>query len=107
MTIDHLIPLSDGGTNDESNLWLACTWCNSHKAARTNALDPQSGVDAPIFNPRQQEWYEHFRWTDDGLWIIGVTATGRATVEALQLNNSHFIDSRLLWVAVGWHPPQD
>lgn len=29
--IDHKIPLSKGGTNDESNLWLVCKDCDTKK----------------------------------------------------------------------------
>lgn len=31
LTIDHLIPLSRGGTNERSNLVAACSACNSEK----------------------------------------------------------------------------
>ena len=30
-TLDHLVPLCDGGTNDAENLVLACARCNSQK----------------------------------------------------------------------------
>ena len=107
MNIDHFVPVSDGGSSDESNLWLACSWCNGHKAAKLSAPDFQSGQEVPIFNPRLQVWKDHFAWTSDGLHIVGLTAIGRATVEALQMNNIHVVKSRLLWVAAGWHPPED
>lgn len=42
LQIDHIIPLARGGTSDESNLWLACTWCNSYKASQTHAIDPET-----------------------------------------------------------------
>lgn len=32
LTIDHFIPLADGGTWDMSNLKLACRRCNQNKA---------------------------------------------------------------------------
>lgn len=35
LTIDHVIPRSQGGTNDISNLVLACADCNSSKGNRT------------------------------------------------------------------------
>lgn len=34
-TVDHVVPLSRGGTNDESNLIPACVSCNSQKGAKT------------------------------------------------------------------------
>jgi len=31
-TLDHIVPLSRGGTNRLSNLVIACGWCNRMKA---------------------------------------------------------------------------
>lgn len=33
-TIDHVVPLSRGGTDDLDNLVLACNVCNARKGAR-------------------------------------------------------------------------
>lgn len=33
-TVDHIVPLSKGGSCDESNLQLACGSCNRKKGAR-------------------------------------------------------------------------
>jgi 5-methylcytosine-specific restriction endonuclease McrA len=33
-TLDHLTPVSDGGTNDETNLVTCCKRCNDSKGAR-------------------------------------------------------------------------
>ncbi|MEA5469208.1 hypothetical protein VB714_10030 [Spirulina sp. 06S082] len=58
-----------------------------------------------MFNSRQQRWSDHFQWSKDGTEIIGLTACGRATVAALQLNNSLAVVVRRNWVRAGWHPP--
>ncbi|MFQ5855447.1 MAG: HNH endonuclease [Anaerolineae bacterium] len=50
MHIEHIIPRSQGGTSDETNLWLACAWCNSYKWAKTHAVDPETGNEVPLFN---------------------------------------------------------
>jgi hypothetical protein len=107
MEIDHIIPRSLGELTEEENLWLACSLCNEHKGARTVALDPLTGEMTPLFNPRRQVWREHFVWTPDGERIIGLTAVGRATAIALALNRLVLIKARQVWVAAGWHPPQD
>ena len=104
--IEHIIPLADGGTSDETNLWIACAWCNGFKGTQTLAVDPETKKEAPLFNPRFQQWAAHFRWSDNGIFIFGITATGRATVMALQLNNEYILPARRHWVSAGWHPPQ-
>ncbi|MEI7768504.1 MAG: HNH endonuclease signature motif containing protein [Chloroflexales bacterium] len=108
LEIEHLVPLAKGGTDDESNLWLACPICNAHKSDKTHALDPETGALATLFNPREQTWAEHFQWIDGGLRIAGVTAIGRATVSALHLSDDpDAIEVRSYWMLAGWHPPQE
>lgn len=34
-TLDHILPLFRGGTNDKNNLLMACRSCNSSKGAKT------------------------------------------------------------------------
>jgi len=43
--IEHIVPQSRGGISDMGNLALACPGCNLHKAAKTTAVDPASGVE--------------------------------------------------------------
>ncbi len=107
MVIDHIKPEAKGGTTIRENLWLACRRCNEFKGTRTHAVDPLTKETTPLYNPRRQSWQVHFTWSTDGLEIIGLTATGRATVVALQLNNPEIVASRSLWVQAGWHPPTD
>jgi hypothetical protein len=40
--------------------------CNSHKADRQEAVDPESQVTVPLFNPRAERWDEHFEWVEAG-----------------------------------------
>jgi hypothetical protein len=106
LRFEHLRPRSRGGPTEEGNLWLSCALCNNYKGDRTCAPDPETGEIVPLFNPRMQDWFEHFRWSDDGLRIFGLTPTGRATVEALHLSNDpDALVVRSYWVVAGWHPP--
>ena len=105
LEIEHILPTARGGTDGEQNLWLACRMCNNFKGVQTHALDPLSGRRAQLFHPRTQRWSRHFAWNDDGTLIEGRTKTGRATVNALQLNNVIAVIVRRAWVSVGWHPP--
>jgi hypothetical protein len=104
--VEHIIPVAGGGSSDESNLWLSCPLCNRHKGDRTSATDPETGEQVPLFNPRTQRWSEHFRWSDDGVRILGLTPTGRATAAALRLaDDPDALVIRAYWVLAGWHPP--
>lgn len=105
LEIEHLMPRALGGKDEEDNLWLACRMCNGYKGKQIKAIDPQTEQPAALFNPRKQNWSEHFMWSEDGSMIIGLTPTGRATVAALQLNNPLALIVRLEWVSAGWHPP--
>ena len=87
------------------NLWLTCWLCNNYKGVQTHAPDPLTERKTQRYNPRKQEWSQDFTWSDDGVYITGISACGRATVSALQLNNLYAIPVRQTWISVGWHPP--
>jgi len=99
------LPLSKSGKNTLDNLALSCQGCNNHKYNKVDAVDSVSGNTVPLFNPRKQDWLEHFAWNEDFSLIIGITAAGRATVEALKLNRKNLVNLRKVLYEVGEHPP--
>ncbi len=107
MHVEHIIPRARSGQSTQSNLWLSCAWCNSFKGIQIEAIDPATGTNVALFNPRTQKWLQHFAWDNGGTQIIGLSPTGRATIEALKLNNPYIVPARRLWVLAGWHPPKD
>lgn len=104
-TLDHVVPLGEGGNETLENLALACFHCNRRKSNKQTATDPQSGVVVPLFNPRTQLWTEHFCWSTDGLLVLPRRATGRATVALLELNRKRILQIRRADIDVGRHPP--
>jgi len=106
VTVDHILPISQGGKTEFDNLCFACRLCNEFKAAHTSGIDPLTGEATPLFHPRHDSWSEHFLWDGSGSRLIGVTAIGRATIVTLNMNNEVIVRTRLRWVSVGWHPPQ-
>lgn len=104
--VDHIIPREAGGLTIAENLAQSCQGCNGHKATKTAAPDPVTGLLVPLYDPRQQRWNEHFAWSEDFLRITGLTPVGRATVEALQLNREGLLNMRRVLYIVGEHPPQ-
>jgi hypothetical protein len=105
LVIDHITPQVLGGSDERFNLAACCYRCNEFKGSKNQALDPEDNCLVALYNPRLQNWTEHFRWENGGTHIAGLTATGRATVIALRLNNEYVVESRALWILSGWHPP--
>lgn len=104
--IEHIVPISEGGVTSLSNLALACGGCNGHKYNKTEAIDPENQRSVPLYHPRNQIWDEHFTWSEDLLQIVGRSATGRATIDALRMNRSGVINLRRLLLLAGLHPPE-
>jgi len=77
---EHILPRAKGGKAESSNLALACQGCNNHKYSHVTAMDPASGHEVPLYNPRLGVWSEHFAWSSDLTAIIGLTGRGRASV---------------------------
>lgn len=100
--IDHITPINAGGATTSQNLALACVSCSLRKAARQTALDPQTKVEASLFHPRGDRWAEHFAW--EGVQLLGLTATGRATVAALEMNRPVILAIRAEELLLGRHP---
>jgi HNH endonuclease len=104
-TVDHIVPVAQGGTGGLDNLALAYFHCNRQKADRLEAADPESAELVALFHPRQHSWGEYFIWSADGLRILGLTAIGRATIAALDLNRERVVHIRAADVMVDRHPP--
>lgn len=101
--LDHIIPVAAGGQTTAENLVLACVSCSLRKAARQTAIDPHTGAETAIYHPRRERWSAHFRW--EGVRVVGQTATGRATVAALDMNRPLMLAIRQEEANLGRHPP--
>jgi hypothetical protein len=84
--IEHIIPRSAGGSDQADNLAWACPACNLKKSNRVVVPEEETGSPIALFNPRCDEWSDHFTW--DGYTVLGLTAIGRALIAALDRNNS-------------------
>jgi hypothetical protein len=104
--IDHIVPISEGGTTILDNLAFSCGGCNGHKYTKTQSTDPVSRELVSLYNPRNQKWIDNFVWSDDFLQVVGLTAIGRATINALQMNRAGVVNMRKLLLMAGLHPPK-
>jgi hypothetical protein len=80
---------------------------SSMATAITQTDDPLTGEVVSLFNPRTQQWSEHFTWSFDARKVEGLTAIGRVTVIALRMNNPVIVAARYRWAISGWHPPEN
>jgi hypothetical protein len=98
--IDHIVPKSKGGRTEPANLALQCTHCSLHKSDKVAAMDPATNDVVALFHPLQQQWHEHFAVEPNGT-CRGLTPTGRATVDALGMNEMHPRSARAIQIRLG------
>jgi hypothetical protein len=101
--IDHIVAQQHDGPTVAENLALSCSHCNLHKGPNLTGLDPDGRQIARLFNPRQDLWHEHFAW--DGPLVVGLTATGRASIVVLNMNSGIRVRLRLELISAGLFPP--
>jgi hypothetical protein len=102
--IDHVHPRAAGGITTLENLALACVSCSLRKWAKMTAVDPLTGGEVQLFNPRSDDWAEHFRW--DGAFLIPISSVGRGTADALAMNRPMVVAIRAEEMIRGRHPPE-
>lgn len=105
--LEHIFPKSKGGKTEETNLAFSCQGCNNHKYIKIKSIDYITNKEVNLFNPRIEKWENNFSWSSDVLTILGITATGRVTVEELKLNRVELQNLRKLLNSVGKHPPSN
>ncbi|MBD2460354.1 HNH endonuclease [Oscillatoria sp. FACHB-1407] len=102
--VEHIVPLSRQGSDDDANLALACRSCNLRKGNRISGLSSRSNVEARFFHPRKAQWDEHFQINVESGEVVGVTPIGEVTVEYLEMNSSAQVAARQLWIRLNLFP---
>ena len=90
--VEHIVARQHGGMDDHENLCWACSRCNLHKGPNLVSVDPETRRQAPLFNPRNQIWPDHFVLRNAR--IVGQTEIGRATVRLLEMNSLRRVELR-------------
>lgn len=94
LEVDHIVPQSAKGPTEPENLALACSHCNRYKSKHRVGTDPLTKTDVRLFNPRIDDWTDHFFLNRENGEIEGLTPIGRATVAVLLMNTEHRIQMR-------------
>jgi hypothetical protein len=97
--IEHIRARQHQGSDDSSNLALACPDCNAKKGPNLTTVSVDSGKVIELFNPRIHLWNEHFAAV--GAEVIGVSEIGRATVQLLDMNEEERIAVRAQLLSEG------
>ncbi len=100
--IDHVIAEKHDGATVAANLALNCERCNSHKGP--NIAGYLEGQHVPLFNPRLDNWTEHFEWK--GPLLVPKTDIGRVTVHVLAINLPYRVALRASLIDEGIFPPE-
>ena len=102
--VEHIVPKSRSGLDDEMNWALACRSCNVRKSDHITAFDEKTQMEVRLFHPRQEDWTGHFLVNLVSGEIEGKTPVGRVTVIQLGMNNPRQVEARRLWIRLGLFP---
>ncbi|WP_298400850.1 HNH endonuclease [Janthinobacterium sp.] len=69
--IEHIYPLSKGGTNQLDNLRLGCGWCNRHKSSSISLYEAEAKVQ------RNEITSTYFASLPRPFWVVRTLATQR------------------------------
>lgn len=96
--LDHIRARKHRGPTTMQNTCLACAQCNGAKGSDVTSYDTETDELVTLFNPRKDDWDEHFFW--NGPVLRGKTPRGRATVELLRINDTSRVEHRRLLLEV-------
>lgn len=97
--VDHIIPQKHDGSSELDNLAWACFRCNNTKGSDISGYDTETRELTPLFNPRTQNWDDHFEIIEAVL--IGRIPIGRVTIRVLQMNHPKQIEARRSLIDAG------
>ena len=100
--VDHIIGIQHGGPNSPTNLAYVCSPCNWKKGPNISTILDLYGPLIPLYNPRLQDWFEHFEVANGVL--IPLSLVAEATIKLLELNQPNKIEERFEMILAGFYP---
>jgi hypothetical protein len=76
---DHIVAEKHGGPTEADNLALACFVCNRWKGSDLGSLT-DAGELVRFFNPRKDDWNDHFRFVGERIEALTVIGTVTARI---------------------------
>jgi HNH endonuclease len=99
----HISGEQHGGATELNNLAYACFRCNRFKGPNIAARDPETRLATALFNPRTDQWDEHFRL--NGAVVGPLLAIRRGTTLLLRLNDEQRVALRAELLRQGNYSP--
>ena len=100
--IDHIIGIQHGGSNSLNNLAYVCSSCNWKKGPNISTILHIEGPLIQLFNPRIQDWFEHFE-IKNGI-LLPLSSIAEGTIKLLELNQENKIEERFEMILAGFYP---
>jgi HNH endonuclease len=100
--VEHVIAEKHGGATTLDNLAYACAPCNRFKGSDLGSISPVSGQLIRFFNPRTDQWADHFRL--EGAAFVALTEIGAVTVRIFNMNHRDRLIERQTLSAEGRYP---
>lgn len=82
--VDHVIAEKHGGVTEAANLAFTCWRCNRHKGTDLGSFDPDTDTFWLLFQPRKQQWRDHFVLREGHLVGLNPRRPHHRTVAASQ-----------------------
>lgn len=101
--VDHVIAERHRGKTNRENLAYACFHCNRLKGSDLTSIDPQTGHIVRLYNPRTDQWGDHFHL--QGATIEPLTAIGSTTAAFLEYNDPQLVALREELLLQGRYTP--
>lgn len=98
--VDHVVSLRHEGKTELDNLAYACPICNRKKGTDLGTLVGNPPELIRFFNPRTDQWSEHFSLEESGE-IISKSDIGAATVKFLDFNDPDAVIERGKLIVAG------
>ena len=93
LTIDHFVPISAKGGDDDDNLVYSCIRCNQYKAAYHAAISVK--LDGrTLLHPLRNDLSSHLKLNEISGELEGLSVSGAFHISLLQLNRPALIAHR-------------
>ncbi len=94
LAIDHFVPHSAGGGEDNDNLVYACFRCNQYKSDFTPSVE-DAKLGRRILHPLTDSLPEHYLLNAENGFLVPLSKTGRFHIDLLHLNRPALVQYRL------------